>query len=390
MGADGRGRGTLRIHVPRIETQDLDPESSLAIVGMSKASPAILVDGRPADPRPEDAKHARLDLPLAAGEHRVEVMVKQSYETVAVDVRPGRTTDLHIGYLRDRHGEDRLHVGTEEHVRQALAPAASPSVVSGVRWGCGTWFPLLIAGAVAGTLLRDRFGWSAGAVAIAVIGAATALALLAAAVAAISRRGPRADPAATAPEPVTLAATAAGPVLLVPAAAAPPGGAGVLLRVRARPRTLHMIGFDKRLRDTIGLGHYEFYWNEFADWVDAPRVHLDGEPLGAGWGTWWIPCRPGARRLRVQVGGIRDPRGDGPAGSAFEAETAVDVPDGAAVEITAWFNFLDLVNERERAHPGAVSRWQRVMRSQDRYRPLSEQAAAEPGLEFTRGREQPR
>jgi hypothetical protein len=390
MGAEGRGRGTLRLHLPGIETQDLDPDSALALVRMSKAAPAILVDGRPADPRPEAAERDRLDLPLAAGEHRVEVMVKQSYETVAALIRPGLTTELHIGHLRDRHGDDRLHVGTEAHVRQALAPAASPSLVGGVRWGCGTWFPLLIAAAVAGTLLRDRIGWSAGAVAVAAIGAATAAALLAGVVAAVVRRGPRADPAATAPEPLTLAATAAGPVLLLPAAARPPDGPGILLRVRVRPRTLHMIGFDKRLRDTIGLHRYEFYWNEFADWVDAPRVRLDGEPLGAAWGTWWIPSPPGVRRLRVEVGGIRDPRGGGPAGRAVEAETDVDVPRGGAVEVTAWCNFLDMVNERERAHPGVVSRWQRVMRSQDRYGALSEQAAAEPGLEFTTGGERPR
>lgn len=391
MAADRAGRGTLRLHVPSIETQDLDPDSALALVGMSEAAPAVLVDGRPADPRPEAAKRARVEVPLAAGEHRVEVMARQLYETVAVDIRPGQTTDLHIGHFRDRHGgDDRLHVGTEAHVREALAPAASPSLVSGVRWGCGTWFPLLIVAAVAAVLLRDRVGWSAGAVATAAIGAATALALLAAVAAAVARRGPRADPAATAPEPATLAAGPAGPVLLLPAAARPPAGTGILLRFRARPRTMRMIGFGKRLRDTIGLQHYEFYWNEFADWVEAPRVELEGEPLGAAWGSWWIPCPPGAARLRVRVGGIRDPRGGGPAGRAFEAETTVDVPQRGPVEVTAWCNFLHMVNERDRAHPGVVSRWQRVMRSQDRYGPLSEQAAAEPELEFTTGGERPR
>jgi hypothetical protein len=389
MAADGRG--TLRIHVPFIATQDLDPESGPALVRMSKAAPAVLVDGRPADAHPEAAQRDRLELPLDPGEHRVEVMARQTYETVAVRIRAGETAELFVGYRRDPHsGDDRLHVGSEDHVRQAIAPAGSPGLAGGLRWGCGTWFPVLIAAAVAGVLLRDRIGWSAGAVTIAILGGTTLIALIAALVAGAVRRGPREDPAATAPEPLTLPATVDGPVLVLPAAAAPPEGTGILLRVRVRPRTMHMIGFDKRLRDTLGLRRYEFFRNELADWVDAPAVHLDGRPLGSAWGTWWIASPPGTRRLRVSVGGIRDPRNAGPAGPALEAVTEVTVPATGTAEVTAWFNFLDLVNERERTHPHVVSRWQRILRSQDRYRPAAEQAAAEPGVEFTLGAERPR
>jgi hypothetical protein len=68
----------------------------------------------------------------------------------------------------------------------------------------------------------------------------------------------------------------------------------------------------------------------------------------------------------------------------------VRVPATGVAEVTAWFNFLDMANERERAHPQVASRWQRILRAVDRYRPVAEQAAVEPGLEFTFGGELPR
>lgn len=383
--ADDRGRGTLRLHVPDLQIQDLDPDSALGIVTTATAAPAILVDGRPAGP----AKDGRVELPLHAGRHRVEVMIRQVYETVAVDVRAGAATDLHIGHHLDRHGrgEDRVHAGTAEHVEQALTRSSSPSVASGMRWGCGLWFPALIVAVVAGLLLREPLGWGAGQVTAVIIGTATGVSLIAGLAAAYGRRRNPVDPAATAPAPLELPDS---PALILPAAAPPPAGTGILLRVRPRPRTMHMIGMDKRLRDTIGLHRYEFFGNELADWVDAPHVHLDGRPLGAAWGTWWIPAPQGPARLRVAVGGIRDPRGESPAGPAFEAETEVRVPATGTAEVTAWFNFLDMANERERARPQVASRWQRILRAVDRYRPVAEQAAAEPGLEFTRGGELPR
>ncbi|MEU5153373.1 hypothetical protein [Glycomyces sp. NPDC021274] len=383
--ADDRGRGTLRLHVPDLQIQDLDTDSALGIVTMAKAAPAILVDGRPAGA----AEDGRIELRLHAGRHRVEIMVRQVYETVAVDIRAGATIDLHLGHHLDRHGggRDRVHAGTEEHVKQALARSSSPSVVSGVRWGCGLWFPALIVAFVVGLLLREPLGWDAGPVTVGIIGAATAVSLTAGLAAAYGRRRDPLDPAATAPAPLALPDS---PALILPAAAAPPAGTGILLRVRPRPRTMHMIGMDKRLRDTIGLRRYEFFGNELTDWVDAPHVHLDGRPLGSAWGTWWIPAPQGPARLYVSVGGIRDPRSAHPAGPAFEAETEVTVPAAGAAEITAWFNFLDMVNERERARPQVASRWQRILRAVDRYRSVAEQAAAEPGLEFTQGTELPR
>jgi hypothetical protein len=56
----------------------------------------------------------------------------------------------------------------------------------------------------------------------------------------------------------------------------------------------------------------------------------------------------------------------------------VRVPATGVAEVTAWFNFLDMANERERAHPQVASRWQRILRAVDATGPSPSRPPSSP------------
>lgn len=365
----------LVIHAPALSTEDIDPGSVTGAVRLSTAAPAVRVGGRPVGEPPERGGARRLEVPLRPGRHRVEVMAGQSYETVAVDLTRGGEAELRIAYRRDReHGDDRLYVGTRTYVDRAFAADRSP-VSRGFGCGAGLWALSFFLLAILAGIFGRSLGLEASRAVMGALAGATAVGLAGGALAALAARRPAPDPGEAATAPIRMG----GGALLLPAAAAPPPGrAGIVLRVRPRPRTLNMIGFPSRLRDTRRRSHYEFYYNEAVDWVSAPRVFLDGEDLGAAWGKWWIPAGAGTHRLRVAIDGIGGCSGIGAAG---ETDLAVG---GGVEHVEARFNFIAMAHRRELARPELVSRWQRVMRRAGRYEDMAEQALGEPDLEFTR------
>ncbi|WP_199040428.1 hypothetical protein [Glycomyces salinus] len=369
----------LIIHAPRVETEDIDPDSVTGVVLRGGASPAVRVDGSAVDEHPERGSDRRMEVPLRPGKHRVEVMVKQTYETVLVDLAEDETAELRIAYKRDRlGGEDRLFVGSKPYVDRAFAVNRSAGWGA---FGCGVglWFlALAVVGALVG-VFGASLGLEPGQAVAGALVAATAVAVVGGLLVwlASRRKVPDAGEVATGPVPM------GGGAQVLPAAVSPPAGrSGIVLRVRPRSRTLNMIGFTKRLRDTVRATYYEFYFNELVDWVAPPRVTLDGRELGAAWGTWWIPAGAGMHRLRVEIDGIGGYEVAGVAG-----ETDVRVGGGIA-RVVARFNFIAMAHRRHERHPALESRWQRVMRRADRYEDMAGQALAEPDLEFERLPEQ--
>lgn len=363
----------LVIHAPYLETEDIEPDSLTGRVRGAKIAPAVLVDGRPVNEHPESGSQSRMEVPLNPGRHRVEVMIRQSYETVLIELARDETAELRIGYVRHRDdGDDRLLVGSKTYVDRALANGRS-AALGGVGCGVALWFLAFAvlgatAGITAGSLGLDAaqavLGAMAGSVAVGIIGG-----LL------FYRKGRRTagDTGEVATEPIRLD----GGALLLPVAVEPPSGrSGIALRVRTRPRTLNMIGFSARLTDTRKRTWYEFYFNELIDWVTRPRVFLDGQELGAAWGKWWIPAGAGTHRIRVELNGI-----GGCKDITAVGETDVVVGAGAA-QVEAHFNFIAMAHRREAARPDLVSRWQQVMRRAKRYEAMAGQALAEPDLEF--------
>lgn len=364
----------LVIHAPVLESEDIEPDSVTGMVRGTKVAPAVRVDGLPVIDHPERDSVRRMEVPLQPGRHRVEVMVKQTYETVQVELAQGETAELRIGYSRDRiDGDDRLFVGTKPYVDRAFASGNS-GVIQGVGCGLGLWFVAFavlggVAGAFAGSLGLDGAQAILGA-----LGGATVVGLIGGIWLGLAGRRPAGDAGELAPEPIRMG----GNALVLPAAVDPPKGRpGIVLRVRPRPRTMPMIGFQRRVfRDARKRIGYEFYYNELIDWVSPPRVILDGQDLGAAWGKWWIPAGTGTHRLRVELDGI------GGCQSVGVAEETEVVVEREPAPVAAWFNFLAMAHRREQAQPALVSRWQQVMRRANRYDDLSGQALSEPDLEF--------
>lgn len=362
----------LIVHAPRVDTEDIPPDSVTGAVVRGSASPAVRVDGRPVDDHPEAKSDRRMEVPLRAGRHRVEVMVKQSYETVQVDLADGETAELRIAYLRDRaEGNDRLFVGSEQYVDRAFA-AGRASGWGAMGCGVGLWFlALFVLAAFVGVF--GGFGLEPRQAVASVIAGACIVAVIGGSIVWAVERRKVPDAAEVATRPIRMDG---GAQVLPAAVAPPPGRSGIVLRVRPRPRTLNMIGFSKRLRDTVRATYYEFYFNELVDWVSPPRVTLDGRELGAAWGTWWIPAGAGTHRLRVELDGI----GGRPV-AAVAGETEVQV-GGEAERVEARFNFIAMAHRRHERHPALESRWQQAMRRAGRYDDMAGQALAEPDLEF--------
>lgn len=362
----------LVIHAPGLVTEDIPTDSVTGAVHRATVAPAVRVDGRPVRDHPEQGPERRMEVPLRPGRHRVEVMVNQSYETVLVDLARDETAELRIAYKRDRSGgDDRLYVGTKPYVDRAFASDRSPAL-RGAGCGCGLWVLSFFILAVLGGITGRSLGLEPSQAVLGALAAATAVALIGGVAAALVARRPAPDAGEVASEPIRMG----GGALVLPAAVAPPDRPGIVLRVRPRPRTLNMIGFSNRLRDARRRSYFEFYYNELVDWVSPPRVLVDGEELGEGWGKWWIPAGTGEHRLRVEIDGIGGCEGAGVAG-----ETEVGV-EGGAEHVEARFNFIAMAHRRERLRPALVSRWQQVMRRADRYEDMSGQALSEPDLEF--------
>ncbi|HEU5128797.1 MAG TPA: hypothetical protein VFU12_12485 [Glycomyces sp.] len=360
----------LVVHVPALTTEDISPDSVTGAVHRSVTAPAVRVDGREIGVR---GPARRTEVPLRPGRHRVEVMVGQSYETVLVDLGRGEEAELRIAYKRDREsGDDRLYVGSKPYVDRALASDRSPAARA-AGCGVGLWaLSFFLFAALAGVAGRS-LGLDGSQAVLWPLAAATAVGLIGGAVAALAARRPAQDPGEVATAPLRMG----GGALVLPAAVGPPPDrSGIVLRVRPRPRTLNMIGFSSRLRDTRRRSYYEFYYNEPVDWVSPPRVFLDGEDLGAAWGRWWIPAGAGTHRLRVAIDGIGGCEGVGAA-----EEVALTVEGGVA-HVEARFNFIAMAHRRELSRPELVSRWQQVMRRAGRYEDMSDQALSEPDLEF--------
>ncbi|GAB4007939.1 hypothetical protein GCM10029992_63030 [Glycomyces albus] len=275
--------------------------------------------------------------------------------------------------MRDRaEGNDRLFVGSKPYVDRAFAANRS-SVWGAVGCGVGLWFlALAVLGVLAGVLARS-LGLEAGQAVAGVVAGACAVAVIGGLIVWAVERRKVPDASEVATRPIRMDG---GAQVLPAAVAPPPGRSGIVVRVRPRPRTLNMIGFSKRLRDTVRATYYEFYFNELVDWVAPPRVTLDGRELGAAWGTWWIPAGAGTHRLRVEIDGI-----GGHEVAAVAGETDVQVGGGVA-DVVARFNFIAMAHRRLERHPALESRWQQAMRRAGRYEDMAGQALAEPDLDF--------
>ncbi|WP_030158595.1 hypothetical protein [Glycomyces sp. NRRL B-16210] len=363
----------LVIHAPSLETEDIGPDSLTGRVRGAKIAPAVRVNGRPVNDHPDRGAQTRMEVPLKPGRHRVEVMVKQTYETVLVELARDETVALRIGYLRQQtDGNDRLYVGSKTYVNRA-SNAGSSAVLQGVGCGAALWFLAYAALTLVVMLTGKALGLTASQAVLGSLAGAVVVGIIGGILVFWKVRRQVTDTGEVATKPIRMD----GGALLLPAAVEPPSGrSGIVLRVRARPRTLNMIGFSARLLDTKKRTWYEFYYNELIDWAARPRVFLDGRELGAAWGKWWIPAGAGTHRLRVEINGIGGCKDVAAAGEA-------DIVVGAGAEqVEARFNFIAMAHRREEARPELVSRWQRVMRRAKRYEDMAGQALGEPDLEF--------